>query len=221
MFSNTSFLRELSPLLVDSTNPTDLLATKFIRKGEASKINVWLGGRYAIPIQPKVFLDGTITVIADSNVVTGSSTTFTDDLCVNDTIQITSTKEVLRVLSIDSNTSFIATSEAVTSKAASTYWVVPDEIVTASEFISAYLLIDFYFAEQASNQEEVEKYIARFDKFVGDIIEQMSKGDYINPDLEEATSSQQSMLPSYSDSSDLRTLIENNDTLFISEAFVR
>lgn len=220
MYSASSFIRELSPLLTNTSDPTNLLITRFIRKAEASKINAWLGSRYTIPIQPKVFPDGTIAVTNADATVTGTGTTFTDDLQVNDTIQIDGTKEVLRVLSITSDTELEATSTAVTSKSGSAWFVLPDDIVTASEFTSAYLLIIYKFAEQTSNQEEVQKYIERMNLLAGDIIEQLKSGDYINPDLEEATSASQVNQPGYDDTSDLRSLVETNDSLFINSNFV-
>lgn len=221
MYSAISFIRELSPLLVDSSNPSDNDIWKFIRRAESVKINAWLGERYKVPLVPTSYLTGTITVNADSKIVTGSSTTFTSDLNVFDVVQIASSGEVVRVASIESNTQFTATSEIVTSASASSFWIMPDEIVTASEFITAYMLIDFYFAEQASNQDEVEKYIDRMLKFAGDIIDQLKNGDYINDDLTSATDAERVGEISYSDTSDFRELIEDNDELFIDSTFIK
>ena len=222
MYSNASFIRELSPLLVNADNPTDLIIHRYIRKAESGKIDIWLGSKYAIPLTPKVFLDGTISVISGSATVIGITTTFTDDLQINDTVQIASTKEVLRVLSISSNTEFEATSDAITTKSGSSFWIIPDEIVTCSEFITAWMLIEFYnYIEQAGNQEEVNKYADRMLLVAGNIIKQLEDGSYLNTDLTAAPeASAAARLPSYNDTSDLRELIENNDTLFINSEFL-
>lgn len=213
--SNAYMVRELTPLLIDNNNPTDTKIRSIIRDVD-SKIGLWLATRYVNPIIPTSYLTGTISISKDDKTLEGSGTTFTN-LLPGQSIQITGTGEVLRILTINSNTSITFDSEAVNAASGSTFWIIPDELVTASKYLSAHLIIMLYFSEKTINQDNVEKFDRRLEFFATDIIKRIETGDYLNTSLTEQIDSKNHARLLYSSTSnDIRTRINTNHDLFIS-----
>jgi hypothetical protein len=181
MYSNAYMCRELTPLLNDVADPSDSELRSLIRDSE-SKMNLWLASKYSIPVLPNSYLTGTISVSKGDKMITGSGTSFTS-LLPGQVIQITSTGEVLRVEAIESDTLSTSDSEAVITFSGSTFWIVPDELVTASKYLATHLTIMLYFSEKTINQDNVEKFDNRLKYFADDIIKQLQKGEYLNTSL--------------------------------------
>lgn len=186
---NASMVRDLSILLNDNDNPTNAKITNIIRAVD-SKIALMLASRYTKPPAPLSYLIGSITVYKDDKTVTGFGTTFLSDLYPGQTIQLINTGEAIRVLSIESDLSFTADSEAVNYTNGSRFWVIPEELVTASMWLSGQAAIMLYFPEKTLKQDNIEKFDQRMKIFAQPIIDELKSGDYINSYLRAQTAEQ-------------------------------
>lgn len=221
-YSSAYMARDLTPLLEDQANPTDNEINKMRRRAESIKLDVWLAARYKTPLRPRNYLSGTISGAADTKVITGVGTSFLTDFIKLDVLQIAGTQEAVRISSVDSDTQITTESNIETTFSGSNVWKIPDEIATASEFLTVGLLVSDRYAEQASNQDEVEKYIKRYTSQASAVIALLKAGKYINTDLEEQEEEKGSEgLISYDDTSDLRSGIEDNLELVISPNFIK
>ena len=149
-----------------------------------------LASRYTKPPAPLSYLIGSITVYKDDKTVTGFGTTFLSDLYPGQTIQLINTGEAIRVLSIESDLSFTADSEAVNYTNGSRFWVIPEELVTASMWLSGQAAIMLYFPEKTLKQDNIEKFDQRMKIFAQPIIDELKSGDYINSYLRAQTAEQ-------------------------------
>ena len=218
--SNAFMCREIAPGLLDDNNdPTDSKIRNRIRDAE-SKIFMWLANRYATPLLPNTYLTGTITVYKGSSNITGTSTTFTD-LQIGQTIQIVSTGEALQIETIENDTLITCNSEVVSDASGSTFWVIPDELVTASKYLATHLTIMLHFPEKTLKQDNVEKFDRRMEYFAGDILKKLSSGDYFNSDLIPtiATEGRGRLFGTVIDQV-VRTRINNNHTFINSDEFI-
>ena len=181
-FSNPFMCRGIaSGLLHDNNKPSDKTIGNRIQSAEA-KINIWLAPDYVTPIRPKLYLTGTITVNKDSKNIEGSGTVFTN-LMPRQVIQIVKTGEVFQIDTINSDTSITADSDILTNAVDSQFWVVPDELVTASAWLGTHLTIMTEFPEHTLKQDNVEKFDRRMEAFAGSILKLLEGGDYKNFDL--------------------------------------
>lgn len=180
MYSNPGLVRKLTPLLTtEAISDSDIL--EFINQAD-SILNQALAKRYVVPVTAKISLTGAIAITAGSATITGSGTAFLSELYPGDIICALDTREVFKVLSIASNTSLTVTSNALYSDASSTFFVMPREIVTASQYYSAMLIILTHFSEQAYNQE-TGAFNNQYALIAEKLIDSISSGDYLNVNL--------------------------------------
>lgn len=210
-YSNPYMVRDLSILLNDVSSPTNASIKSFIKAAE-SQINLELKFIYATPIRPKSYLSGTISGSVDSKTITGSGTSFTD-LLPGQVIQIVGTGEVFEIAVINSDTSITAVDNITTAFTVASFWVIPEEFVTASKYLAAHLTIMAYFSEQAGNQDESEKFDTRLRDMAQKLIKELKSAKYLNTDLVQQSNTQSSQrLILINKATDLRELTDNNET---------
>ena len=152
MYSNASLVRVLTPLLTTETI-TDAQIRDFISMADA-KLNLHLGRRYVVPVvkQTAYLLTGTISMSASSNSITGTGTDFTNEILVDDYIYPTKTRETLKVSNVSAST-ITTSSDSINGFTASTWFIIPTEIVTASRYYAAKLIVQTHFSEKDYNQD--------------------------------------------------------------------
>jgi hypothetical protein len=192
MYCNANTVRELTPLLTTEAI-TDTKIRDFIRRAE-SKLNLHLGRRYVVPIVKNDNLTGTISISAGSTTINGSGTDFSNEIAVGDYIYPLTTKEAMKVTAVG-GTALTVSANAVNAVSSSSYFVLPPEIVTASEYLSAKLIVQTYFSEQGYNQE-TSTFDSVYNEVAMDIINSICgnsilerkpseiRSDYFNTDLQ-------------------------------------
>lgn len=182
MLSNEYMIRDLAPdLLNDFNKPTNKRIRNRILEAD-SKIYLWLASRYAAPPKPSKYLDGLITIDKSSKIIEGIGTSFSS-LLPGNFIQVVKTAEVLQIDTIEDDLLINSETEAFYSCENSEFWILPDELVTVSKYLSAHLVIMLEFPEKTLKQDNVEKFDRRMEFFAGDLIKKLENGDYLNTDL--------------------------------------
>jgi hypothetical protein len=193
-YSNAFCIRELTPLL-DSI--LDKRIMSFNRRAE-SIINPCFGNRYKIPVEKKQNLTGTITTIDGNATITGVGTLFTTEVFPGEMIHVNKSKEALRILSIQSDTLLTVDHEEVTNSvgiksypgrplyavSASTFFVIPDQIVTLSEYETARLLLMPTLADRARNREDQKRaFLDEYEMIAKPIMDKLREGLYYDSTL--------------------------------------
>ena len=213
MYCNASLVRGLTPLLTTEAI-SDENIREFIYQAE-SILNNGLGKRYAVPISAKSNLSGTIAITANSATVTGSNTSFLSEVYPGDIIQVNDTREALKVLSVASNTSLTASSNAVYTDASSSFFVIPRDIVTAAMYLTAMLIILTHFSEQAYNQDTAT-FNTQYSLIAKDLIESITKGDYLNTDIvKQVDSKNANRYITVTTSGDIRSFVNDSESLIL------
>lgn len=152
MYSNASLVRDLTPLITTEVLD-DAGIRDFIISADA-KLNLHLGRRYIVPVvmEDQYLLSGTISMSANSTTITGTSTDFTDEVLVDDFIYPIKTREVMKVSNVSSTTVTVS-ADSINGFTGSTYFILPPEIVTASRYYAAKLIVQTHFSEKDYNQE--------------------------------------------------------------------
>lgn len=218
MYTNAFSVRELTPLL-NANKPTDSEIRGFIKRAE-SIINQWIAKRYLTPIQKANNLTGTISTIKASsdldviespyNTITGSGTSFLSEVKALDMIYVVSTGEALKVLSVESDTSIICTSNACIDSTDSEFFIIPDTLVTCSEYMTAQLILISHFSEKAYNQE-TETFFRQFDMIAKSLIESLRNGSYFDNTLvTQSDTNTNARLVYVGIDNDVRSYVDNN-----------
>lgn len=228
MYCNPTTVRELTPLLTTEAI-SDAQIINFINRAE-SKLNLHLGRRYQIPIAKNDNLTGTVSVVQGTTTVTGSGTDFSSEVSVGDYIYIVSTKEALRV-SETGGGALTVSSNALNTASGSAFFVMPSEIVTASEYLSAKLIVQTHFSEQDYNQE-TQTFDQSYNDVAMDIINSICgnsipdrlpgdiRSDYYNTDLvPQATGNNNARLVYVNTTNDARQIIDNISANIVSTHF--
>lgn len=229
MNTNAYSVRQLTPLLA-SDKPNDAEIRAFIKRAESS-INIHLAKRYFVPVEKLVNLSGTIsTSKADEdidpiespyNIVTGSGTKFLTELSVLDTIHVNKTKEALKIKSITSDTELIVESNACNTSTSSTFFVIPESLVTISEYLTAQLILITHFSEKAYNQE-TERFNKQFEYFAKDILNVIKNGQFLDSTLRLASDNESLARLGYVGiNNDVRTYTDNNLAICQSLDFLK
>lgn len=191
MYCNASTVRELTPLMTTECI-SDAKIRNFIVRAE-SKLNLHIGRRYQIPIVKNDNLTGTISISSGNNTITGSGTDFINEIKVGDYIYPSSSNEAMRVETVTA-LNLTVSADAVNTVSSSSFFVLPPEIVTASEYLSAKLIVQTYFSEQDYNQE-TQTFDESYNAVAMDIINSICgnaildrkpgdiRSDYYNTDL--------------------------------------
>jgi hypothetical protein len=108
-----------------------------------SKINSKLKSKFQTPIVVK----------SDYRLSGDFLTLFNDELMEGQTIYCMETKEPLMIKTINSNLSLELFYPAKKTTFSGHGWVIPEEIVTATEFYTASLLLQYEYSDKAYNQE--------------------------------------------------------------------
>lgn len=221
MYSNADMVKELVFLVENNTDITDAEIRTFGRRAE-SLINQWLGNRYIVPIVPSDdsgYPTGTISTVATTTAITGVGTTFTSDTKAGDVIYVTDTDEAIRIGSVTDATNSVSDFNAVNTATGSTYFVIPAEVVTVSEYLTAHLLIITHFSEQAYNQQ-TNTWNSQFKTFAEPLLKQIEAGDYYNRTIKEQVIASTIRRQGEVFTGSLRTQVDSDSAVFYTKEFI-
>jgi hypothetical protein len=215
MYSNPTLVRALTPLLTtEAISDTSIL--EFIYQAE-SILNLGLAKRYVTPITKDSNLTGTIASTASNSTITGTSTLFLTEVFPGDILYCIDKREAYKVSSIASNTSLTISTNALYTESSSSFFVLPREMVTASMYQAAMLIVLTHFSEQAYNQE-TGVFNTQYTMIAKNLIDVISRGEYLNTDLTEQVSTKSAArLVTVSISNDLREYIDDCQELIIND----
>lgn len=225
--SNAYCIRQLTPLLELS----DILDSKIevFRKKTESIINLCIAPYYQVPIQKNVANTGTIN--HSDGLIIGTDTLFTTEVMPLDMIRINSSGECFRVLSVDSDTQLtidylvegVTNSDNVTSYPGkplvtfsnSTFIVVPDWLVTVTEYESAMLILMPTIADRAREKEDSRRaFLNEYEMIAKPIMDKIKAGKYFDSSLvEQSNANNSGRLVYVSRSNDNAKKIDNNQTI--------
>lgn len=234
--TNPYCVRELTKLLRNG-DETDLLIKSFIRKSE-SIINPLLAKLYLMPIQKKIDLTGLITVVADDEIVTGINTLFLSEVFPGQMLRVNANGEALRVLSIESNTNLTVEflvggvtdindvisypGKPILSASNSSFIIIPDWLVTATEYETARLMMMNETADRAREKEDAKRsFLDEYEMIAKPIIENIKSGQYFDSSLKSQLNENNSNRLVYinSDNSS-RDRIDRNNDIYNSGSFI-
>lgn len=200
-YSNAYCVRQLTPLLEQS----DILDSKIevFRKKAESIINLCIAPYYQVPIQKSTNNTGTIN--HSDGLIIGTDTLFTAEVMPLDVIRINSTGECFRVLSVDSDTQLTIDflTDGVTNTdnetvypgrplitfSNSTFIVVPDWLVTVTEYETAMLLLMPTIADRAREKEDARRaFLNEYEMIAKPIMDKIKAGKYFDGSLVEQSS---------------------------------
>ena len=225
--SNAYCIRQLTPLLELS----DILDSKIevFRKKAESNINLYIAPYYQVPIQKKTNNTGTIN--HSDGLIIGTDTLFTTEVMPLDVIRINSSGECFRVLSVDSDTQLtidylvdgVTNSDNVTSYPGkplvtflnSTFIVVPDWLVTVTEYESAMLILMPTIADRAREKEDARRaFLNEYEMIAKPIMDKIKAGKYFDSSLvEQSSTNNTGRLVYVSRANDNAEKIDNNQTI--------
>ncbi len=225
--SNAYCIRQLTPLLELS----DILDSKIevFRKKTESIINLCIAPYYQVHIQKNTNNTGTIN--HSDGLIIGTDTLFTSEVMPLDVIRINSSGECFRVLSVDSDTQLtidylvdgVTNSEGVTSYPGkplvtfsnSTFIVVPDWLVTVTEYESAMLILLNVIADRAREKEDSRRaFLNEYEMIAKPIMDKIKAGKYFDSSLvEQSNANNSGRLVYVSRSNDNAKKIDNNQTI--------
>ncbi len=226
-YSNAYCIRQLTPLLEVS----DILDSKIevFRKKTESIINLCIAPYYQVHIQKNTNNTGTIN--HSDGLIIGTDTLFTSEVMPLDVIRINSSGECFRVLSVDSDTQLtidylvdgVTNSEGVTSYPGkplvtfsnSTFIVVPDWLVTVTEYESAMLILLNVIADRAREKEDSRRaFLNEYEMIAKPIMDKIKAGKYFDSSLvEQSNANNSGRLVYVSRSNDNAKKIDNNQTI--------
>lgn len=197
-YSNAYCIRQLTPLL-EQSDITDSKIEVFRKKAE-SIINLCIAPYYKIPIEKKVNLSGTITVNYQSNTIIGTDTLFSSEVFTGDMLHVNTSREALRIISIISDTELLIdyNVDGVTnsndetfypgtpnqSVQNSSYFVIPDWLVTVTEYESAMLLLMPTIADRAREKEDSRRaFLNEYEVIAKPILDKIKAGKYFDSSL--------------------------------------
>jgi hypothetical protein len=180
-------VRELTPLFKAMTPE---IIQSFIFRAEA-KINRRLGGKYAIPLRKQVgyYSTGLVSITANSTTLSGVSTEFTSEIVEGQMLYLVGSREAVKVQSITDDDTIVLFHAVTRTATSSSFWVIPDEITTASEYLTASMLIEKEFSRQAYNQEGVKSFRNQYELLAKEEIDGLLLGNYYNDELVAQSSS--------------------------------
>jgi hypothetical protein len=180
-------VRELTPLFKAMTPE---IIQSFIFRAEA-KINRRLGGKYAIPLRKQVgyYSTGLVSITGGTNSLVGVSSEFTTELIEGQMLYLVGSREAVKVQSITNDLNIVLSHDVTRTATSSSFWVIPDELVIASEYLTASLLIEKEFSRQSYNQEGIKSYRNQYELLAKEEIDGLLMGNYYNSELVAQTSS--------------------------------
>ena len=225
--SNAYCIRQLTPLLEVS----DILDSKIevFRKKTESIINLCIAPYYQVHIQKNTNNTGTIN--HSDGLIIGTDTLFTTEVMPLDMIRINSSGECFRVLSVDSDTQLtidylvdgVTNSDNVTSYPGkplvtfsnSTFIVVPDWLVTVTEYESAMLILMPTIADRAREKEDSRRaFLNEYEMIAKPIMDKIKAGKYFDSSLvEQSNANNSGRLVYVSRSNDNAKKIDNNQAI--------
>ena len=226
-YSNAYCIRQLTPLLEAS----DILDSKIevFRKKSESIINLYIAPYYQVPIQKNVANTGTIN--NSDGLIIGTDTLFTSEVMPLDVIRVNSSGECFRVLSVDSDTQLtidylvegVTNSDNVTSYPGkplvtfsnSTFIIVPDWLVTVTEYESAMLILLNVIADRAREKEDSRRaFLNEYEMIAKPIMDKIKKGKYFDDSLiKQSNANNSGRLVYVSRSNDNAEKIDNNQAI--------
>lgn len=202
LYTSVNEVKKVSVFLKDAA-VSDEDIESFIIDAQ-SYIHQLIAKRYVIPLQPILKPSGTISTTINSNIIIGTDTKFTTDLIYpNQHLYIKNSDTLVIIDSIVSDTELTIkdftfvykTNNTITTSVKkvidkdvinSPYYLIPEEIATATKYLAAKLLLMSQFSDKAYNQDTFPFY-EMYQQFADRIIKQMESGNYYNALLLEQT----------------------------------
>lgn len=235
LYTSVNEVKKVSVFLKDAA-VSDEDIESFIIDAQ-SYIHQLVAKRYVIPLQPILKPSGTISTTINSNIIIGADTKFTTDLIYpNQHLYIKNSDTLVIIDSIVSDTeltikdfTFVYKTNNVTTTSVkkvidkdvinSPYYLIPEEIATATKYLAAKLLLMSQFSDKAYNQDTFPFY-EMYQQFADKIIKQMESGNYFNALLLEQTILNNSArLISYS-INDFRKPLDKNINRIVRESYL-
>lgn len=226
-YSNAYCIRQLTPLLEVS----DILDSKIevFRKKAESIITLCIAPYYQVPIQKST--NNTGVVNHSDGLILGTDTLFTSEVMPLDVIRVNSSGECFRVLSVDSDTQLtidylvegVTNSDNVTSYPGkplvtfsnSTFIIVPDWLVTVTEYETAMLILMPTIADRAREKEDSRRaFLNEYEMIAKPIMDKIKKGKYFDDSLiKQSNANNSGRLVYVSRSNDNAEKIDNNQAI--------
>jgi hypothetical protein len=189
MYTNPRSVRQLVSLFqstgntINLRNITDGIIRNAINQSD-SKVNSLLASRYIVTIEviDEFKLTGTVTTTpasTDDDPIDGTNNT---EVFPNDMVYIMGTREALKVKSVTDDTNLITDSNSIYQATDSKFFIIPQSIVTVSEWYAAQILLLAYKSD-ISYQQEVMPLFNEYSKIVKPIIDELTNGRFYNTEL--------------------------------------
>jgi hypothetical protein len=179
MYSTCQSIIDLVPLL---DNIDKNVIKSFITKA-GYLVNSCINHLYKTPIRKKVNETGYITINMNSNVVIGYNTDF-NNISEYSFIFLPKKNKTFRVLSVNDNNVLVVDEMPTISYINQEFFVLPDWLVMATEFITVNLLLNREFSRKGYNQEGIQKYKDDYNKLANEYLDKIKSGVYYDSSLE-------------------------------------
>lgn len=227
-YSNAYCVRQLTPLLEQS----DILDSKIevFRKKAESIINLCIAPYYQVPIQKSTNNTGVIN--HSDGLIIGTDTLFTSEIMSLDVIRVNSTGECFRILSVDSDTQLtidylidgvtntdnetVYPGKPLITFSNSSFIVVPDWLVTVTEYEAAMLILMPTIADRAREKEDSRRaFLNEYEMIAKPIMDKIKMGKYFDSSLvEQSNANNTGRLVYVSRSNDNAEKIDSNQSIY-------
>lgn len=227
-YSNAYCIRQLTPLLEQS----DILDSKIevFRKKAESIINLCIAPYYQVPIQKSTNNTGVIN--HSDGLIIGTDTLFTSEIMPLDVIRVNSTGECFRILSVDSDTQLtidylidgvtntdnetVYPGKPLITFSNSSFIVVPDWLVTVTEYEAAMLILMPTIADRAREKEDSRRaFLNEYEMIAKPIMDKIKMGKYFDSSLvEQSNANNTGRLVYVSRSNDNAEKIDSNQSIY-------
>lgn len=227
-YSNAYCVRQLTPLLEQS----DILDSKIevFRKKAESIINLCIAPYYQVPIQKSTNNTGVIN--HSDGLIIGTDTLFTSEIMPLDVIRVNSTGECFRILSVDSDTQLtidylidgvtntdnetVYPGKPLITFSNSSFIVVPDWLVTVTEYEAAMLILMPTIADRAREKEDSRRaFLNEYEMIAKPIMDKIKMGKYFDSSLvEQSNANNTGRLVYVSRSNDNAEKIDSNQSIY-------
>lgn len=215
MYSTYKSVIELVPLL---DNLDKNIISSFILKA-GFLVNNCINDLYKVPIDKKERNKGKVSIISNSNILTGINTEFTN--IDNIYLYLPDRKKTIRVMNIiddyicelDDNVNITYSNQE--------YFVLPEWIVISTEFIAVNLLLNREFSRKGYNQEGIQKYKDDYNKLSNEYMYKLKNGVYYDSSLIPCQSNNNLGRLVYSDKNNISSEISSNIDMEIKNIYDR
>lgn len=178
MYSTVASVLELVPLL---DNIDKNIIKSFLHKA-GQLLNSHINDLYQTPIRKSVNLSGKITINSGSNVIVGFNSSFTN-LPEFSFLYMPNKNKTVKLISCENDNVGVIDEISTVSYINQDYFLLPDWISVATEFICVNLLLNREFSRKGYNQEGIQKYKDDYKKLADDYLYKIKTGIYYDSEL--------------------------------------